>query len=218
MKITTISVGMNSTNCYIISNGDDKSEVLKYAVIIDPGDEASVILGEVKKRGLNVKAILLTHGHFDHIGVADALAHALKVPVYGSKEEAILAADTSLNCYDRLNIRQKGHKSEKITCRINNFFKDGEVFDLRWIQIHALLTPGHTSGHMCYYIPKEGVLFSGDTLFKGAYGRHDLPTSDFEQLKQSLNRLFELPPQTTVFPGHGEPTTIKEAKECIKFW
>ncbi|MCL2854394.1 MAG: MBL fold metallo-hydrolase [Defluviitaleaceae bacterium] len=201
MNIVTMPVGVVGTNAYILHN-DGATE----AVLIDPGCEATHIQQELEKRGLTLVAILLTHGHFDHIGAVDALREALGVDVYSSELEAELAADTYLNgC--------KPMRRPEVVCTVTKYIEGGQMLNIAGLEIHAISTPGHTHGHLCFHLPAHSTLFSGDCLFKGSYGRHDLPTSDFDQLKASLFRLFELPDDTDVYPGHGSATTIKYEKK-----
>ena len=196
MKIITLTVGPVSTNSYILYD-----DLTLKGILIDPGDEAIRILAEIGGLGLDIVAVLVTHGHFDHIGAVDRTASALEVPVYGSKQDAALAADINLN-------RSGLMGRDPITCKITEFLTDEQVLDFGFVKIHALFTPGHTHGHMCYYLPTENILFTGDLLFKGTHGRYDMPTANYEHLKQSLFRLFEFPEHTKVYPGHGETTDI----------
>jgi len=196
MNILTMPVGIVGTNAYILHNEGSVD-----AVLIDPGCEADRIQEELAKRGLKIVAILLTHGHFDHIGAVDELREALGVDVYASQLEAELATDTFLN-----GCKPMGRPD--VVCTVNKYIDSKQVLDMAGLEIHAIFTPGHTHGHMCFYIPKHNTLISGDCLFKGSYGRHDLPTSNFDQLKASLFRLFDLPDHTDVYPGHGSSTTI----------
>lgn len=194
MEVFVMSVGIAQTNAYILQNGAQ-------AVVVDPGGEAERIREEVEKHGLKVVGILLTHGHFDHIGAVDELGVYWDVPVYASKLEAELAVDGFLNgC--------KSFGLPNVVCTVSEFVGAGQVLDLAGLEIHAIFTPGHTHGHMCFYFPQHNVLISGDCLFKGGYGRYDLPTGDFQQLKASIFRLFELPEDTIVYPGHGDATSI----------
>jgi len=194
-------VGSFNTNCYILYHDDTKR-----GIIIDPGGDADLVLARVKAYDLKIHAILLTHGHFDHIAAANEVATQLDVKIYASKQDAALAADPQLN-----GSRLLMHKD--VICNVDKFLDDREYADFGWIKLRALLTPGHTAGHICYYAKQLNLLFSGDLLFKGSYGRYDLPTSNFDDLKNSLQRLFALPPETEVYPGHGNPTAIGYEKE-----
>ena len=201
MVITTMPVGRVDTNCYILYHNSKLDGIL-----IDPGCEADRILARIRTQGFKIKGIFLTHGHFDHIAAADELAQELGVKIHCASAEAELASDPMLNGSQLLLGRN-------IICTPHVLLEDAQVVNMGWLKVHAMLTPGHTAGHMCYYILQSDTLFSGDLLFKGSYGRHDLPTSNFDDLKRSMARLFALPPRTQVYPGHGEPTTIDREKD-----
>ena len=191
----TLPVGSYATNAYIYFNEGSRA-----GVIIDPAADAAVILAKVKEHGLNIRGILLTHGHFDHIGAVDEVRHALGVPVYATRHDANLANDAALNGTGFFGMRS-------INVTVDNFITSGPL-DLEGLEIQALATPGHTLGSLCFYVPAEDVLFSGDTLFKQSYGRYDLPTGDYTALTASLDMLLAMPAQTVVYPGHGPATTI----------
>ena len=198
MKIMThtIPVGFAQTNAYICYD-----DAARKGILIDPGGEADKIRAVVSKHGITVAAILLTHGHLDHIAASDEMRGALGVPVYASEKEAQLANDQSLN-------GTEAFRMPPITAVVDNFIGRGDELDFGCGKIRVLCTPGHTHGHLSYYIPQAGMLFSGDCLFRESYGRYDLPTGSFHALRQSVMSLLVLPPQTVVYPGHGPTTTI----------
>ena len=202
MKIMTLTipVGFAQTNAYICYNDNTRKGIL-----IDPGSEADKIRGQASALGITITAILLTHGHLDHIGAVDELRQALKVATYTSKKEAALANDQNLNGTALFNM-------PPITVTVDHFLEHDQEIDLGAGKIRVVSTPGHTHGHLSFYIPDAGILFSGDCLFHESYGRYDLPTGDFPTLKQSLMTLFALPPETAVYPGHGPSTTIEHEK------
>jgi len=202
MKTMTlpIPVGFAQTNAYICYDHDTKKGIL-----IDPGGEAAKIRGIIDKHGINIAAILLTHGHLDHIGASDELRDSLKVAVYTSKKEAHLANDQNLNGTSLFRMKP-------INVTVDHFLQDGEEVDFGCGKITVMHTPGHTHGHLSFYLPHADILFSGDCLFRDSYGRYDLPTGDFPTLRQSLMMLFDLPAQTVVYPGHGPSTTIEYEK------
>ena len=203
MKIMTLTipVGFAQTNAYICYNHDTKEGIL-----IDPGGDAAKIQAQIAKHGLTITAILLTHGHLDHIGAADELRASLKVATSTSKKEAALANDQNMN-------GTAFFRMPPINAVIDHFLEGGDETDHGCGKIQVLSTPGHTHGHLSFYLPDADILFSGDCLFAESYGRYDLPTGDFPTLKQSIMSLFTLPPQTIVYPGHGPSTTIKHEKD-----
>ena len=199
MKIMTLTipVGFAQTNAYICYDHNAKKGVL-----IDPGGEAAKIRAAINKNDIAITAILLTHGHLDHIGAVDELRADLDVAVYASKKEAALANDQSLNGTALFRM-------PPIKVTVDHFLEDGEEIDHGTGIIRVMHTPGHTHGHLSFYLPNNHILYSGDCLFRDSYGRYDLPTGDFPTLRQSLHTLFTLPPQTIVYPGHGQSTTIE---------
>ena len=197
--ISTVHVGMIGTNCYIVYK--DNTESLKEAVIIDPGDDADKIYDKVEKLGVKPVAVLLTHGHFDHILAVNQVARKYNIDIYASEEEESLLGDAMLNL-------SGGYRRD---CTVKDYIKlvDGQELELANIQFKTILTPGHTSGSMCYFIENENVLFSGDMLFRESVGRTDFPTGSEEQIIISLNnKLMKLEDKVDVYPGHGPATTI----------
>lgn len=197
MQTVKVEVGALRTNCYIVYD-----EHTKRGFIIDPGAEALRICAEVEKLNVHPEAIVLTHGHFDHIMGIDGVKDIFEdIPVYASAKEVELLADPSLNSSERI---RKPYSVEP-----EHTVNDGESFEIAGIRLKGLFTPGHTVGSMCLYIEDSGVLFSGDTLFNGGYGRTDLPTGDTAALMDSLGRVLAvLPKETVVYPGHGPKTDI----------
>jgi len=192
--IAKLTLGSYATNTYIYYD-----EATRHAVIIDPAAKAERILAKVEELALDVKAILFTHGHFDHTGASNELREALDVPVYASKHDAELAADPERSAASLIAARNTPH--------VDKFLQEGEM-SFGNIKMQILATPGHTAGSLCFYVSDEGILFSGDTLFKESYGRYDLPSGDVAALRGSLNRLLALPAETKVYPGHEGATTI----------
>ena len=151
--------------------------------------------------------MVLTHGHFDHIMAVEDLKRTFRAEIYGSAREEELFSDSSLNL-------SRDWMGRVVSFHADVTLRDGQEMELLGMKWKALETPGHTAGSMCYYIEKEGILLSGDTLFCESYGRTDLPTGSSVQIADSIrNKLFLLPDDTMVYPGHGEPTTIGHEKQ-----
>ena len=196
MRIVTMQLGMLATNCYLVAN-EETGEL----VILDPADEADRILARVRQMNARPVAILLTHGHFDHIGAVASLQKTYSIPVCAMTEEQELLQDAQKNL--------SGLYVKPVTVQADRFFRDGETVQLAGFSFRVLHTPGHTAGSCCYYLAEEHVLLSGDTLFAGSCGRTDLPTGSMNAIVRSIReRLFALPPETEVYPGHGETTSI----------
>lgn len=197
LEIRSVVVSIAQTNCYIVVNHD-----MNESIIIDPGGSPERIIKAADiVPPVSVKGILITHGHFDHIGAADKLAAYYNVGVYAGEHEADIMASSDRN----------GGNLLKNLCEVRPevLLYDGETFMIAGISFLVIHTPGHTKGGVCYYCREENLLFSGDTLFLESIGRTDLPTGNAETIVRSIReKLFSLPPETKVFCGHGEQTTI----------
>ncbi len=200
-RIRTCTVGMVGTNCYLVYR-----EYLKKAVIVDPGDNGAHILNKCREYGIIPEAIVLTHGHFDHILAVEEIRRAFQeITVYAAEKEAKLLGDPRLN--------MTGSYGTGFSLRPDRLVKDGDVLELAGLKWQVIETPGHTTGSMCLWIEEEDVLISGDTLFAESLGRTDFPTGSSADIIRSIKeRLFVLPEDTMVYPGHGEPTTIRHEK------
>ena len=202
MEIKRLVLGLVRTNCYIVY-----SEETKKAVIIDPAADSRRIMEEISGLGIVPEAILLTHGHFDHMLAAESLKNGYQVPICVHKADAELVKHPDLNCS-----QQFLHMSYSISA--DEELEDGQ--NLRFLDgaFTVLSTPGHTEGSCCYYAKEDNILFSGDTLFQESVGRTDLPTGSAAKLVNSIReRLFVLPEDTLVLSGHGDQTTIGEEKQ-----
>lgn len=197
MKIFSYPTLFIEENVYIYY--DEKT---KDAVIIDPGGQPNKAEDFLNEKGLNLCAILLTHGHFDHTAGVSYLKNLYDVPVIIYKDEAKLLGDCTLNL--------SKHMSKKtIELEADILLNDFEEFKFGNCTLKAIHTPGHTSGGVCYLDPIGKNMFTGDTLFFESIGRSDLPTGNSNTLSKSIkNKLFTLSNEINVFPGHGPKTTI----------
>ncbi len=201
-KIVTLVLGPVQTNCYLVYHSETRE-----AFIVDPADRAERIIQEIEKLSLIPRAILLTHGHFDHMMGAKGLKEKYSIPVCAYEKEQALMADPETN----LSMAFMG---VSFSLTGDRWFYDGEKLDIGGMRIQVLATPGHTCGGCCYYLPEEGILLSGDTLFYQSVGRTDFPTSSTRELILSIrDKLFVLPDDTEVYPGHEERTVIGEEKK-----
>lgn len=193
-----VVVGMVQTNCYIVAADDSET-----CVIIDPGDHSGRIINAVNESGRKPVAILLTHGHFDHITAVPELLkeYGDNIKVYASVSERELLGSTELNCSSVVD--------RPVAVSADIYVNDGDTIEEAGLKFKVIATPGHTIGSVCYYVEDESVLFSGDTLFEMSVGRTDLPTGSSAAIEQSIkNKLFVLPDSVTVYPGHGADTNI----------
>ena len=196
LAIRMMVLGPVQTNCFFLINEDTK-EVL----VIDPADHAQKIIEWMKSENLKPVAILLTHGHFDHIMGVEGIRKEYGIPVYASRDEVDVLAKPQLNVSTMMGAY--------LSMKADELFCDGDVLELAGMKLKVISTPGHPIGSVCFYIEEEKVLISGDTLFEASVGRTDFPTGSSRQLIESIKtRLFILPDDTSVFPGHGGTTSI----------
>lgn len=201
-----LPVGMLGCNCSVI--GD---EATREAIVIDPGDDVSDIIAILDRHKLAVQMILITHAHIDHIGGAEKLRAHTGAPVY------MHAADKMLSEQLEVQAAWLGMEAPKDP-GIDKPAHEGDVIRAGSIEAHVLHTPGHTPGSISLYIPVEKKVIAGDTLFQHSIGRTDLPGGDTAQIGRSIRaKLYTLPEDTIVFPGHGETTTIGEEKRGNPF-
>ena len=201
-----IPVGMLQCNCSIF--GDEQT---REALVVDPGDEITRILQVLKRHGLTVKGIVITHAHIDHIGGAQKLKKATGAPVYMNPNDAELQKMMEMQA-GWLGIETPD------AVEIDAPAMDGGKLVVGATEFHVLYTPGHTQGSISLWIPSEGKLVAGDTLFRDSIGRTDLPGGDSRQILRSIHeKLLPLPEETVVIPGHGESTTIGREKQFNYF-
>ena len=201
MTVKTFILGMCMTNCYIVS--DDVGN----CVVIDPADNASDIYRYITSNALELKAILLTHGHFDHIYALTDLVSINKnpdLPVYIHINDAHFLTDVNFNLSDSLFETYYTYNEKVITVT------DGESIDVSGMTFKVMHTPGHTPGSVCYIT--EDKIFSGDTLFASTIGRTDFPGGDYPTILKSLKKFKALSGDYSIFPGHNAQTTLNREK------
>ena len=196
INIIKLSLGAYQTNTYLVHEKTTKS-----CAVIDPGYQADTILKKVRALGLTVDAVLLTHGHFDHVGAVEEIVAATGCALWMSERD-----------WSQFPNPVTGYFYPIANCDFCevNFCREGEEISAGGLRFRVLDTPGHTHGSVCFRC--GNALFSGDTLFAGSCGRTDLPGGSGKLLRQSLARLSELEDDLYVYPGHGESTTLAEEK------
>lgn len=198
VRVHPIRVGPFEVNCYLLEGPAG-------CLVLDPGHDAPRLLAALEETGGPLAAILLTHGHADHVsGLAD-LERRHPAPVYLHPRDAAWAFSP------RNTIPPFYAPPDRAPAELRAV-NDGDRLAVAGLDIRVIATPGHTPGGVCYWLEREGRLFTGDTLFRGTVGRTDIPGGDARALSASLARLAALPPETRVYPGHGEPTTLAEER------
>ena len=196
IKIHTLPLGAYQTNTYIVHD-----EASSACVLIDPGYEADTILSQVQKLGLTVEAILLTHGHFDHVGAVEEIVTTTGCKLWMQESDWSQFPNPVVSFYYPI-----------ANCDFTEvqFCEEGEVIHAAGLAFTVMETPGHTHGSVCFIC--ENIIFSGDTLFFRGVGRTDLPGGDWDTLADSLERLKALDGSQIVCPGHGPSTTLSAEK------
>lgn len=215
IKIGRMVLGMYQTNCYFVYRTGSPE-----AIVIDPADHGEKIADALERNGFRVAGILITHGHFDHIWGCAALKEAADraaaghggepVKVIACEDEKALLLDAHLNVSEQMR--------RPCTLEADCYVKDGEELNIAGMTCKVIATPGHTAGGCCYYFEEAGFLVCGDTLFLESVGRTDFPTGSMSTLVRSIKeKLFLLPDETLVYPGHGDSTTIGHEKKYNPF-
>lgn len=195
MNVSALCLGIFGTNCYIITTADNN------AIIIDPACDANKIIATLEDKSIKLKAILLTHGHYDHILAAQALKGKFDVPVYIHESDSKKLSDTVENLYARHVGMEEFFPVESA-----NYIRENDKIVVDELTFDVLHTPGHTGGSVCYRC--EDSIFTGDTLFAGSIGRTDFPDGDYAEITASILRLAELEGDYKVYPGHGQSSTL----------
>lgn len=205
MEIVTLPVGQLKTNCYLLI-----CEETNCSIILDPGGDPEFITRQISDRQTTPSYLVATHGHFDHVLGIPHLQLCLEIPFYlhPDDEHLLKMAPASARYWLKNEVpspipRADGHLIDQQDLEFGNQ------------KLRVLHTPGHTPGGICLYQEKEQLLFSGDTLFRNAVGRTDLPYSDPQELTHSLKKLLSLPPETAVYPGHGPTTTLQNEQSLL---
>jgi hydroxyacylglutathione hydrolase len=203
MKIDRLILGDFETNCYVLRNSDKARDCL----IIDTGLDPGPLLEFLEVNKLNPAALILTHGHADHIAGVEPLRKIFPaIAVYIHKEDAGMLTSAVKN----LSVLSGTFLTAK---KADHHIDEGDIIEKAGIKLSVIHTPGHTPGGICLYCESENTLFAGDTLFAGSIGRTDFPNGDMRQLLDGIkHKLLTLPEDTIVYPGHGPETTIGQEK------
>lgn len=199
IKVDTFIVGELETNCYLLEDTDTKE-----LLVIDPGDKSEELVKEIEKRGANLRYILLTHGHFDHISNVANLVSLFSPKVCACKDELTLISRGLYNLSVLRNFSVEPFDVDIELC-------DNDEIPFGDKKIKFIKTPGHTAGGGCYIT--EDMIFSGDTLFCESIGRSDFPTSNSLEIIRSVRMLKDLEGDYTVYPGHGVATTLEHERK-----
>lgn len=195
IKIESRVLGPVATNCYLIINKDNNE-----SIIVDPADSPESIYDMVVRSASKPQAILLTHGHFDHIGAALDIKAEYGIKIYAHEDEKdVLTSDA--NVASMMGMR--------LSVDADEYVRDRQTLLFGGVKYEVIHTPGHTKGGCCYYVASDKVLFSGDTMFCQSYGRTDFPTGSYSELINSITqKLLKLDDDVIVYPGHNEETKI----------
>jgi hydroxyacylglutathione hydrolase len=208
ISIKYVTLGLAATNAYLV--GDEETHE---AILIDPVDEADVLMKMAEEAGWTIKLILATHAHFDHILASKALKEMTGAPFYLHSDAA-----ERLKELPETGLRFTGSKFPEAATPDRLLTTEPETIELGLIRLETLYSPGHAPGHLAFYMRDQDVVFSGDALFAGSIGRTDLPGGDHARLLKSIReQLLTLPDETTVLAGHGGVTTIGQERKTNPF-
>ncbi len=208
LKIGRLVMGMGQTNCYFVYR--DSVDEVRDVILIDPAEKGKYIFETLRKNGLRVAAILLTHAHFDHIMGANELRELSGARLTACEDEKEMCENARVNMTAMMG--------EPYTVKVDEYRKDGDRITVSGMSCQLIATPGHTKGSCCYYFEEDSLLVSGDTLFQESVGRTDFPGGSMSSLVRAVReKLFTLPDAVKVYPGHGESTDIGHEKKYNPF-
>ncbi|MBP5529601.1 MAG: MBL fold metallo-hydrolase [Lachnospiraceae bacterium] len=200
IKVGCLTLGMLENNTYFLHKEGEYD-----CIIIDPARDGEMIVTKLREKGLTIKAIFLTHAHFDHILGVEGIRKLTNAPIYGGKDDVEGFLDPSINQSVKIN--------RQISIRLDHELEDGDEITVGNMTCKVIATPGHTPGGVCFYFKEDNILFSGDTLFFETYGRTDFENGSAGDMQRSVQRLLELPEETKVYPGHNDFTTIEHERK-----
>lgn len=215
IKIGRMVLGVCSTNCYFLYRAGASE-----AIVVDPADYGDKIASALERNGFQVAGILITHGHFDHIWGCDELKELANATAEADGRDAVkvYACEAEKDLLKSVKKNVSASMGRPYSLEADVYVKDGDEINLAGMTCKVIETPGHTEGGCCYYFEEAGILVSGDTLFQESVGRTDLPTGSMSTLVRSIKeKLFTLPEDTVVYPGHGDSTTIACEKKYNPF-
>ncbi len=209
MIFESFVVGMLQTNCYLV--GDEAS---RRAVVIDPGGESKRIAQRLRENNLELSSILNTHAHFDHVMEAWLLRQMVGGEIVMHPRDEALLSDRMVGMGAVLK-----NAGDMAVLKVDRHVLEGDRIQVGSLLFEVIETPGHTPGHVSFYLAAEKMLFVGDTLFAGSIGRTDFPGGSYDQLIRSVReKVFPLPGETVVYPGHGPETTVEREKLTNPFF
>ncbi|HUV42964.1 MAG TPA: MBL fold metallo-hydrolase [Patescibacteria group bacterium] len=208
MRIECLVVGQLQTNCYLI--WDEESNK---AIIIDPADDGDYIIQKIRDFQLNPILIANTHGHVDHVLAITELKLAFKIPFFMHQKDLFLLKNMKSSAMYWFEMNEVDPPPE-----VDKFIREGDEIKFGKEKLEVIETPGHSPGGVSFYSREEGVLFSGDTLFKQGIGRYDFSYASREDLFKSIKKLLKLPSKTIVYSGHGPETVINKEKKVLDFF